>query len=488
MKPVLPTAMDLPRLVMRRAVWVALAAWLCVLVFGLQRAGHDMKQEAAAADTLARLGRLLTLASHEPDDARVLAEMRALLQAAPLRHLSLQVRGDRAALLIGPDPEASMAPPLSWLLQWHRAWVPAPDPIPVRWSVARDSGRMWIVELKPSYESERIEAIENLAQLLLLAAAGSVALLVAMGWNVRRAFEPMRALLQAIGRMRGGDAAAMQQLPAMPIAELQSIGAALGDLGVALEAAEQQRRALSRQVLTLQEDERQRIARELHDEFGQRLTALRANAAWLACHVASDPKAAQVVQQMADQCARLQAEIRALLDRLQPAMLDAGAPATLLKLQGLLDELVRAWSATPAAGVRFTLDLRAVGPHGAPAPWPDAAQADAIALPPALVLALYRISQEALTNVARHARASAASLQLTLLHRADGPLLQWQVSDDGAGLGSLQVALQRGNGLAGIRQRVWAFGGDLACDGAPRGLRLSARFALAPTLGAVAGS
>ncbi|MCW5659877.1 MAG: hypothetical protein KIT60_19435 [Burkholderiaceae bacterium] len=486
MKPAPTTAMDLPRLVMRRAVWVALAAWLCVLVLGLNRAGHDMKQEAAAADTLARLGRLLTLASHEPDDARVLAEMRQLLQAAPLRHLTLQVRGDRAALLIGPDPDAALTPPLSWLLQWHRAWVPAPDAVPVRWSVPRDGGRAWIVELTPSYESERIEALENLAQLLLLAAAGSVALLLAMGWNVRRAFRPMRGLLQAIGRMRGGDVAAMRRLPAMPIAELQSIGAALGELGVALEAAEQQRRALSRQVLTLQEEERQRIARDLHDEFGQRLTALRANAAWLVRQVASDPKAAQVVLEMSTQCARLQAEIRALLERLQPAVLDAASPATLLRLQRLLEQLVQAWNATPAAGVRFTLELCAVDAHGTPAPWPDAAQADAAALPPALVLALYRISQEALTNVARHAHARSASLRLTLSQRADEPVLQWQVSDDGAGLGSLQVALQRGNGLAGIRQRVWAFGGDLACQDAARGLRLSASFAIPRAQGALA--
>jgi two-component system, NarL family, sensor histidine kinase UhpB len=477
--------MDLPRLVMRRAIWVALAAWVGVLVLGLHRAGHDMKQEAAAADTLARLGRFLARATHEPDDARVLSEMRQMLQAAPLRHLSLRVRGDRAALLIGPDPAAMPAPPLSWLLQWHRAWVPAPDVVPVRWSLPRDAGRTWIVELTPSYESERIEAIENLAELLLLAGAGSVALLLAMGWNVRHAFRPMRGLLQAIGRMRSGDAAAMQRLPAMPIAELQAIGSALGELGVALDTAEQQRRTLSRQVLTLQEDERQRIARELHDEFGQRLTALRANAAWLARHVASDANAAQVVQEMSLQCAKLQTEIRALLGRLQPAALDAESPASLLKLQGLLCDLVQAWNTTPAAGVRFTLALRAVGPQGAPVPWPDAAQADAVVLPQALMLALYRISQEALTNVARHAHASTASLQLTLSHLGDEPMLQWQVSDDGAGLGSLQVALQRGNGLAGIRQRVWAFGGDLSCEDAPRGLRLSARFALAPATGAL---
>ncbi len=473
-------AMDLPRLVMRRAIAVALVAWLIALVLGLHRAGHDMKQEAAAADTLARLGALLARAAGEPDDARVLADMKELLQAAPLRHLQLQVRGDRAALLVGPDSDAMPAPPLSWLLQWHRAWIPAPDPLPVRWMVPRAGGRTWIVELRPSYESERIESIENLAQLLLLAAAGSVAMLLAMGWKVRRALEPMRALLHAIGQMRGGDAAAMQRLPAMPIAELQSIAAALGELGVALEAAEQQRRALSRQVLTLQDDERQRIARELHDEFGQRLTALRADAAWLSQRLAGDAAAARVVQAMAVQCEALQSELRALLRRLQPADDDAGGASHLLALQHQLEGLVQAWRASPGLSVAFDLVLAARDGAGRALQWPAAHEAAAIALPRELSRALYRISQEALTNVARHARATRAVLQLTLQRRSDGDLLHWQVGDDGHGLGDLAEALQRGNGLAGIRQRVWALGADLECDAArARGACLRATFRIA---------
>jgi two-component system sensor histidine kinase UhpB len=486
MKTAPTTAMDLPRLVMRRAVWVALIAWLSALVLGLHRAGHDMKQEVAAADTLARLGALLAGALHEPDDARVLADMKALLQAAPLRHLQLQVRGDRTALLIGPDPDATPAAPLSWLLQWHRAWVPAPEPVPVRWMVPRDRGRMWVVELRTSYESERIEAIENLAQLLLLAGAGSVAMLLAMGWNVRHAFKPMRALLQAIGQMRGGDAAEMQRLPPMPIAELQSIAAALGELGVALDAAEQQRRALSRQVLTLQDDERQRIARELHDEFGQRLTALRADAAWLSQQLVGDAAASRVVQSISVQCEALQSEIRALLRRLQPAQDDAGGASHLLALQHQLQGLVQAWRASPGLSVAFELVLAARDITGRALPWPDAHDAGALVLPRELSRALYRISQEALTNVARHARATRAVLQLTLQRRADGDLLHWQVSDDGQGLGEPAVALQRGNGLAGIRQRVWALGADLECDAsAPRGacLRATFRTAAMPALG-----
>jgi two-component system sensor histidine kinase UhpB len=116
-------------------------------------------------------------------------------------------------------------------------------------------------------------------------------------------------------------------------------------------------------------------------------------------------------------------------------------------------------------------------------------EGDARPLDPGLGVSAYRIIQEALTNVARHAGASSATLQLTLQRRDDGDALQWQVSDDGAGLGSLQVALQRGNGLAGIRQRVWALGSDLECNpvggAVPRGLCLRARFRM-PAIQAMA--
>jgi two-component system sensor histidine kinase UhpB len=272
----------------------------------------------------------------------------------------------------------------------------------------------------------------------------------------------------------------------MPNRELQAIAAALRELADALERAERQRRALSQQVLTLQEDERQRIARELHDEFGQHLTALRADAAWLSQRLAGDPTGSRVVQAMSAQCEALQAEIRTLLQRLQPSDEDATDHSHLLTLQRQLEALVQAWATSPGLTVRFELALAARDAAGRALPWPSGAQARALALPRELARALYRISQEAMTNVARHAQASCAVLQLHLHRRADGDVLHWQVSDDGLGLGDFAVALQRGNGLAGIRQRVWSLGADLECDAA-RGvcLRASFRIGSMPAWGAI---
>jgi len=465
---------------MRRAGWVALGAWLTMLVLGLQRAGLDMEQEVAAARTMAALVARLAQPS-AASDATLISSLQRIVQSEPTRHLALTVRDADGAVLLATADDEPLSAPLSWLVRAHRALLPAHEPAPLSWRLPRDDGRPWTVTVSVSHESERAEAVINLAALLGLGALGSVALLLAMGWNVHRSFRPMRSLLHAIAALRDDDARALRTLPPMPIGELQAIAGALRELADALEAAERQRRALSQQVLTLQEDERHRIARELHDEFGQRLTALRADAAWLSQRVADDAQAHGVVATMSAQCEALQSEIRSLLARLLPAGGSDGA-ADLLRLQRLLEELVQAWNGSPGQAVRFELVLLAHDVQGHALPWPTPEQARSYVLPQGLCLALYRISQEALTNVARHASASRATLQLALQQRAGGDVLQWQVSDDGSGLGSLQVALQRGNGLAGIRQRVWALGSDLECDavrdgtsGAP-GLCLRARF------------
>jgi two-component system sensor histidine kinase UhpB len=466
--------LDLPRVVMRRAAWVALAAWLLVLALGLQRAGVDMEQEVAAAQTMAEL--VATLAQPGPrSDAQWLLELQRVLQGGPTRHLSLSVRDAKGRVLFTSGDDAPLAPPLAWLVSLHRTLLSVHEPAPVSWALRRLEGPPWMVQVSVSHDSERAEAVGNLAAMLGMVALGSVALLLAMAWNVRRSFAPMHTLLQAIGSLREGDARGLRALPTMPNRELQAIAAALRELADALDGAERQRRALSQQVLTLQDDERQRIARELHDEFGQRLTALRADAAWLSKRLLGDAAGGRVVQAMATQCEALQSEIRALLHRLQPSHDDASATSHLLNLQRQLEALVHAWSASPGPAVRFELALVAHDAGGRMLPWPDADEARALVLPRELAHALYRNSQEALTNVARHAQATHAMLRLTLQRRADGDLLQWQVGDDGRGLGEFADALQRGNGLAGIRQRVWALGGDLECD-ASRGVCLRASF------------
>ena len=494
--------LDLPRLVMRRAGLVGLLVLLLAVVLGLARMGDDIDDEVDAAMTLAavmaQVGRLGQLG--QADDRSALETLRAMQAEHPLRHLALQVHAQDGTLLLGPAPAAPASAPWRWLLQLHQTWLSAPDDRRVAWPVPRADGSRWTVSLAASHDSERREAMASLLDMLALLLLCVGGLLAVMHWNVRRALAPLGRLLQAIAGIEGHDARQVQALPPMPTRELESLAAALRHLGTALDQAEAQRRQLSQQVLTLQEDERTRLARDLHDEFGQRLTALRVDAAWLARQVAGDARLQQVVDGMAQQCALVQADIRSLLTRLQPfgpadatAGTDAEPVESLARGLALLQALVDSWQGSgPEPGLDCRLDLAWLGADGQAQPWPDAGATQALWLPRPLWLALYRISQEALTNVARHAGARHAGLRLTLRGgRQPGDALQidWLAWDDGIGLPAApggaagphqtQAVLPRGNGLAGLQERVWAQGGTLQCDAlqpaaARPGLRLSA--------------
>lgn len=468
--------MELPRVVMRGALGVALVGLLVALLLGLWRAREDEREETDAAVTLARAMALLAgpTATERPRE-QLLQGLRALQTADNLRHLVLQLRdaGGRALL---PEP-ADAAPPLAlaWLVALNQRVFPPPPEQVVEWPLARPGGEVWRLQLRASPDSEQREALRQLLELLGLLALGSAVMLAVMHLHLRRAFRPLRPLLDAIARIERQELAPLRGLPPMPIRELDAIATALRHLSGALEQAEEARRNLARQVLTLQEDERSRLARELHDEFGQHLTALRVDAAWLQRRLAGEPELAAVVAGMAEQCARIQLEVRSMLTRLRPLGLgesrqEAGhEPAQRLRV--LLDALVQAWADSPGRTTHYTLDFECRG-----------FEADML-LPRELLLAVYRISQEALTNVARHAQARRARLRVRIERDGERGLLHWIVEDDGRGLDA--GAWQRGNGLAGVKERIWAAGGDLewcavdALRTARPGSRLEARLPFA---------
>ena len=211
------------------------------------------------------------------------------------------------------------------------------------------------------------------------------------------------------------------------------------------ERAEAERNELLRQLAQAQEEERRRLSRELHDEVGQHLTALG-----LGLQALSDvaPPGSEVDRR----AARLRAlastlgqELHALAVRLRPKALDDfGLEAALLSYA---DD----WSRQ--CGI-------AVDVH---------ARVEAERLPAALESALYRIAQEALTNVARHSGATRASV---VIERRDGHV-HAIVEDDGRGFETgapvAPLSPAAGLGLLGIRERVALLGGRLEVESAPGG-------------------
>jgi two-component system sensor histidine kinase UhpB len=108
----------------------------------------------------------------------------------------------------------------------------------------------------------------------------------------------------------------------------------------------------------------------------------------------------------------------------------------------LLEDLVQSWRERPGQRADYSLSY-------------ELGERD---VPDDLALVLYRLTQEALTNAARHADAARVGVRVGA--RTSGGV-EWCVEDDGAGLDSTDHAPHRGNGLAGMRERVWAYGGEI---------------------------
>ncbi len=203
-------------------------------------------------------------------------------------------------------------------------------------------------------------------------------------------------------------------------------------------------RALTRGLVQAQEDERARIARELHDEFGQALTAIQADAETIRRLSRAQSRVRSSVEAILSTTASVYEAMHSLMERLHPALLDAfGLPEA-------LRELVGAWSASHGS---TRCELAVEGLDDCP---------DALKLP------IYRIVQECLTNTARHARASQVSVQVRRRFAGANACVELSVIDDGAGT-DLLAPRSSGLGLAGIRERIDSLGGTARFESTPRG-------------------
>ncbi len=201
----------------------------------------------------------------------------------------------------------------------------------------------------------------------------------------------------------------------------------------AVKKAQDQLRRLSGRIMANQEKERTAIARELHDELGQVLTALRMDAVWMQERFKdSDPKITERALTMCDLIDKTIKDVRSIAIRLRPGVLDD---------LGLVDALE--WLTSDFEN-RSTITC--VFEH-----------VNVPELNETISTAAYRICQEAMTNVARYAGASRMSVVL----KADKNILSLSIRDDGKGFDISRLAEFEGVGIAGMRERAMLAGGNL---------------------------
>jgi two-component system sensor histidine kinase UhpB len=254
--------------------------------------------------------------------------------------------------------------------------------------------------------------------------------LVANALLLRYALAPLThlpALLRRVDPLQSGE---RLQVPGAP-SEAAELAQAYNEM---LDELETERLESTRRVLSAQENERLRVARELHDEVGQTLTGVLLGLA----RVSRDapPNLAQPLEQLLETTRASIDDVRRIAQRLRPEPLeDLGLAVALLALSRRMRE---------QSGLRIACRI--------PADLPPQS--------PECELVVYRVAQEALTNAVRH--SGAASVSITLQLRSDR--LALSVRDDGRGMPDRR---REGGGMRGMRERAGLVGGSLQITSAP---------------------
>ena len=305
-----------------------------------------------------------------------------------------------------------------------------------------------VAELRvtPDFDSEAAQVWRQLRNLLAIT-AGVLLINVLVYRPVRRALAPTDEILQVLGRMEAGDLGV--RMPAFELVELSRIAGVFNHMAERLQQTRAEQQRLAQRLLDVREDERRHLARELHDELGQCLASINAEAAY-AGELARErlPALQPCAEAIARTTAHMMEVLQQILHRLRPVGLDE------FGLAASLGQMVGDWERRSRGQCSYRLDI-------------DGEVGD---LPDNLNVNLYRIVQESLTNAAKHGQARRIDVRL---RREPSGAVSLEVEDDGAETGAARGTRAGGFGLIGMHERVQALGGTLAVlPRTPRGVRV----------------
>jgi two-component system sensor histidine kinase UhpB len=373
-----------------------------------------------------------------------------------LRHVSIALRDESGRALTPPRADESddaRAPPAWFVGLVH----PEQTAVSVPMSVHGKSGSLVIT----SHPNDEIAEIwDGILTQLEVGSVIALALFLVMTTVVGRALSPLQSLSQAMSELEGGRYEARVEPGGAP--ELAAICTKLNHLAATLGDAVEEKRRLAERAVSLQDMERKEIARELHDEFGPYLFSLRAHATALAkLSDAREPSTEALRRHGAailEQLNSLQQFNRRVLERLRPVGLAE------FGLRQALESLSRLWRESyPDVAIETSISS-ALGNTGETAD-----------------LTIYRIVQEALTNVFRHASATLVNVVIEPAGQPgqDGRgCARVRVSDNGRGMAPGQ---KLGFGLVGMRERILALGGTLNVASGDGGVTVEALIPTAAT-------
>ncbi len=313
-----------------------------------------------------------------------------------------------------------------------RSRAPRRGGVSLFWRVCLINGAVFAVGTAVLAASPATVSAPVLATEAIVLAVGLGVMLVANGALLRATLAPLdrlRYLMEGVDLLRPG-----QRLPDVSYGAVSDLISTFNAMLARLEA---ERSSSSALALAAQEGERRRVAQELHDEVGQGLTAVLLGLQRVAARVPADVR--QDVQLVQDTARASLDEVRHVARRLRPGVLED------LGLISALTSLVTEHARLTDADVcrRFSSGLPDLG-----------AQAE---------LVVYRVAQEALTNVARHAAADRVVVEVTQTPHGDAVLLR--ITDNGRGVGGRA----EGAGMRGMRERALLVDATLTVTAQPEG-------------------
>ncbi len=291
-----------------------------------------------------------------------------------------------------------------------------------------------VITPDPSYEYAEIW--KQLTELLGLLALFFICVNATIYWAIGQALKPTNSILAALDEIESGRLDT--RLPNFQVAELAKIGQKFNHMIETLQLSILNNQQLTQQLISVQEAERKSLARDLHDEFGQCLTAIHTDASVILKVAKLKYPELQAGALAITQLSRHLMEIvSSLLQRLRPSVLDE------LGLELALNDLVDNWQ---SRNKNITCSLVN-----------NANTLDTSNLNNAQLLAIYRLVQESLTNVERHANATQVQILLVNQLKNTQAGIAIQVNDNGVGF---NFNHKDGLGLVGMRERILALKGD----------------------------
>ncbi|MEW8010689.1 MAG: ATP-binding protein [Candidatus Thiodiazotropha sp.] len=389
----------------------------------------EIKSSARLTMQLLTAALISGTAENQPAEQQILISH--LQRLNDIRHLNIAVvRGD--GTIIYPFSERQQARQLS-VPRWFIDLV-KPPPAEYRKRIASPLiGTSEIVILAdPTDEIQ--DAWREARSIVLLIVSFTILCIILMAIIIRRSLQPVNEISTGLGIIQSGDYAA--RLPHFNLPELNRLSQQFNHMAQVLDEQQRENRQLNKRLLSVQESERRHLSRELHDELGQSISAIKAMAVTLKLQADGKTESATAIIGV---CNHMYGVVLDMMNRLRPVALEELGMVTAIErlVDGWNDRQEECFCALAISGNFDGVDE-------------DTA------------ITLYRIVQEALTNVAKH--AAAEKIEIRLERNTEG-LIALYIRDDGHGFD--QSSRHKGMGLLGMRERVEALNGKISLASEP---------------------